>query len=276
VTDASTSREPYILEETKDRVAYLTFNRPDTINALTPDMMDALDASLEKAKEDDEVSVVVLKGSGSGFSSGFSIAAGRKQEAHAADDWRRMRRTMSRLLAIWDFPKPTVAQIHGYCMAGATQLATVFDISIAADNAVIGSPALPLGGGFISPMWVHLVGQKRAKEMSFIVGNRISGTTAQDWGWVNRAVPAADLDEEVRRTAEAIAATPRTLLEMKKAAINRIVGLQGFRDAVMLGADINTLLHETQEVQDVRKLIDDLGSPRKAIKQFRKDNHLDD
>ncbi|WP_425569133.1 enoyl-CoA hydratase/isomerase family protein [Pseudonocardia xishanensis] len=99
------------------------------------------------------------------------------------------RANVNRYLAIWDHPKPVIAAVHGYCIAGATQMCVFADLTIVAEDARIGEPALPLGGGYIAPLWAPLVGPKRAKELAFLPGNAIDGRTAVEWGWANHAVP---------------------------------------------------------------------------------------
>lgn len=145
-----------------------------------------------------------------------------------------------------------IAAIHGHCLAGASQLAVCCDITIVADDAVIGTPTIPIGGGYITPMWVPLVGPKRAKQMSFVAGSTISGAEAAAWGWANYSVPAAELLTEVRRLSGEIAKRPAKVLRMKKLAINRVVDLAGFRNSLLMGAETDALLHYSQSVEELR------------------------
>src|SRR5690606_24304656 len=123
-------------------------------------------------------------------------------------------------------PKPIIAQIHGYCLGVASQLAVMCDITVIAEDAKVGLPSLPLGGAYISPMWSWLIGPKRAKEMTYTIGAQIDGKTASDWGWANRAVPAVELESTVREMALQMANLPSKFLQLKKSSINRQMDVQ--------------------------------------------------
>ncbi|MGH3158009.1 MAG: enoyl-CoA hydratase-related protein, partial [Streptosporangiaceae bacterium] len=164
-------------------------------------------------------------------------------------------------------PKPVIAAVHGHCLAGATQLAVFCDITVVAEDARIGLPSLPVGGGYISPIWTWLVGPKRAKQMSFVAGSSISGTEAAEWGWANSAVPESELWDQVRTLALEIARIPAEILRMKKYAVNRVLDLQGFRSSVKLGAETDALLHASGSVEAVRQTIREHGL-KAAIERF--------
>jgi enoyl-CoA hydratase len=269
-TAQPTGPESVVLEGDLGPLRYLSLNRPHKSNALSRDLLTAFDSALDRAEADSAVRVVIIRGMGKGFSAGFDLAPGSytpgKQD-DLLDDRENVHRAVARWLRVWEFPKPTIAQVHGYCIAGATQLAVVCDMTVVADDTIIGGPSLPLGGGFISPLWVHLVGPKRAKEISYVAGSRISGSQAAAWGWANRAVPVESLEQEVRDLGLRVAATPPGLLRMKKVAINRVVELAGFRMAAMLAAEVNALLHHSPQSINVRDTIADYGL-KGAIERF--------
>lgn len=239
-------------------IRYLTLNRPERLNAINRPMLGEIDAAFAAARDDETCKVLVVRGAGRAFSSGFDITQGgytpgtNPDVVHERDN---IQAHVDRWLRVWDFPKPVIAQVHGYCLASATQLVAVCDLAIAAEDAVFGSPALSLGGGFISPMWLHLVGPKRAKEMSFVAGNQISGAEASEWGFVNRAVPADRLAAEVRTLAARVSLTPMSLLRMKKHALNRATELAGFRTTLGLTPETNAMLHYSAEVHETRASI---------------------
>jgi enoyl-CoA hydratase/carnithine racemase len=133
-----------------------------------------------------------------------------------------LERNIARFMKIWDHPKPVIAAVHGYCLAGATQLCVFTDVTVVAEDAKIGLPSIPIGGGYITPLWTPLVGPKRAKQMSFVAGSQISDTTASEWGWANYAVPADELLDNVRALATEISRIPSEILRMKKLAVNRV------------------------------------------------------
>jgi enoyl-CoA hydratase len=184
------------------------------------------------------------------------------------DDYSRLHGQIARFLTIWDHPKPVIASVHGYCLAGATQLCVACDITVVADDAVIGLPEIPMGGGYITPMWVPLVGVKRAKQMSFVAGSRISGETASAWGWANFSVPADELEARVRELAHAIARTPSPILRMKKVSLNRVADVMGFRVTALMGAETDALLHASAPVEELRAAIR-AGGLKQAIADFR-------
>jgi enoyl-CoA hydratase len=262
-----------ILLERDGSLAWLTLNRPEKLNAINPAMLQELDAALAELKGDDGVRVVALRGAGRAFSSGFDLSprpASSPQPAPESDivhDFDRFSGTVKFFEQIWDYPKPVIAAVHGYCLAGATQLCLSCDITVVADDAQIGFPSIPVGGGFISPMWMLYVGPKRAKQMSFVAGSKISGTTAADWGWANYSVPAADLIEDVTELARRIAKTPPGILRMKKYSINRAAEIQGFRTIPGLGAETDALLHASGEVKEMQGWIRTDGV-REAIRRF--------
>jgi enoyl-CoA hydratase len=261
-----------ILAHRAGPVRFITLNRPDRLNALSRPMLLALDRAFAAARNDEETRVVVLRGAGRAFSTGFDITQGGFTPGTDPDPVRdrdNIQAHIDRWLSVWDFPKPVIAQVHGYCLAAATQLVAVSDLAIAADNAVFGSPVLSLGGGFISPMWLHLVGTKRAKEMSFVAGNQISGTEASMWGFVNRAVPADELADEVRLLAARVSQTPASLLRLKKHALNRATELAGFRTVLGLAPETNAMLHYSAEVHATRASVRENGL--RSTMQRRKD-----
>jgi enoyl-CoA hydratase/carnithine racemase len=250
-------------------LTWLTLNRPDRLNAMNGTMLENLSAALDFLAEDKATRVIAIRGAGRAFCSGYDIErdqADISDDHDIVDDHEHLVKNLKRFLQIWDHPKPVIAAVHGYCLAGATQLCVFCDITVVADDAIIGLPSIPLGGGYITPLWVPLVGPKRAKQMAFTLG-RISGKVAADWGWANYAVPAAELEDDVRKLAHEIARIPGPILHMKKVAINRVADRMGFRDIVPMGAETDALLHYSQAVKDLNGLIREYGL-KGAIAKF--------
>lgn len=252
-------------------LTWLTLNRPDKMNAMNATLLGEFDAALEALKADTATRVIAIRGAGRAFSAGFDIqrpSGAAARHLDIVEDYDRLEGNVKRFFRVWDHPKPVIASIHGYCLAGASQLATCCDLTLVAEDATIGLPTIPVGGGYISPMWVHLVGPKRAKQMSFVAGSKIDGTTAEAWGWANEAVPAAQLEQRTRELAHEIAKIPAPILRMKKMSINRVVDAMGFRATALMGAETDALLHYSAAVQELTGMIREVGL-KETITRFQ-------
>jgi len=256
-------------------VTWLTLNRPDRLNALSDDLLTQLGEALDATVTTD-ARVVVIRGAGRAFCVGYDIAPDSAEVGYAAErtpvqDRDRLLGNIELFTRIWRHPQPVIAAVHGHCVAGGAQLASMCDITIVAEDAnIMTSPALALGGGYLSPLWVHRVGGQRAKLMSMDAGRRITGSTAVEWGWAAEAVPASELHTFVRRTAHSIARTPGPLLRMKKEAVNRAVEMEGLLTYARMGAETDALLHLTPEVRHVQTRIKEVGL-KAAISEFNAD-----
>jgi enoyl-CoA hydratase len=232
---------------TKDYVGYLRLNRPDKLNALNQEMQDGLMAGLTAHENDPTVRVVVICANGRAFSTGGDLSGpGRAATDHrsAYQDWQRQRASLARWLRIFDSPKPVISAVQGYCLGTATVMAVLCDLTVVADDAVIGWPQLPVGGGLLSPVASWFVGPKKARELSYTAGSRFTAAEAVDLGWANAVVPAAELGDHVHELASRIARTPSDVLTVKKYALNRTMNLQGFREAVLSGAEFSAVSHQ--------------------------------
>lgn len=236
-------------------LTWIVLDRPDKANSLSTELLEELSDALAVLATSGGP-VLAIRGEGRGFSAGYDISqVGQPKAADPVADQSRLQRNLDRAWAIWDHPKPVIAAVHGYCIAGATQMCVYADITIVAQDAVIGEPTVPLGGGYIAPLWAPLVGPKRAKEMSFVPGNTIDGRTAVEWGWANHAVPADDLRRSVRSLADRMALTPPDLLRIKKLSINRAMEAMGVRTAASSAAELDALLHLAPSVLALRERI---------------------
>lgn len=264
--------EAPLLVENDGYVTWLTLNRPARLNALSDDLLEMLESTLQDLAKSDQ-RVIVLRGAGRAFCSGYDINPDAAEMGYAAErtvieDRDRQLLNVERFTQIWRQPQPVIAAIHGVCAAGGTQLATLCDLTLVSDDALImASPAIPIGGGFISPLWEHLVGAKRAKLMSFDAGRKITGKKANEWGWAAESFPPEDFDEEVRSTAHSIARTPLSLLKLKKEAVNRAAETSGLLSYARMGAETDALLHLTPEIAEYQSWIKDSGI-KAAIKRF--------
>ncbi len=253
-----------ILVEHEGPLSWIILNRPERFNAISTTMLRELDELLTEFTERPQTKVIAIRGAGTSFSSGYDVQRDHEEIAEyatrsVASDRLRLEKLIEGYMKIWRLPKPVIAAVHGYCLAGATQLATLCDITVVSHTAQIGLPSIPLGGGFISPMWVPLVGPKRAKQLSFQSAARIDGRTASEWGWANYSVDESELFDDVRALAMNIARTPRDVLSMKKASINRAADIGGWATIMPLGAETDALLHQSQSVRFINSMIMEYG-----------------
>jgi enoyl-CoA hydratase len=264
----------HIRIEDEKALTWIVLARPDRANALSNEMLAEISHALEWLR-DHGGPVLAIRGEGKGFSAGYDV--GQVAAPRAADpvgDRQRLQSNMDRYLAIWDHPKPIIAAVHGYCIAGASQLVSLTDITIVTEDAKIGQVPIPMGAGYTTPVWATLVGPKRAKEIAFVPGNSIDGRTAVEWGWANHVVPPDLLLSSVRSLAERIALTPPDLLTIKKRSINRAMEAMGVRLAVTGAPDADALAHTLPVVHEIRARIADEGL-KSVLAHYRVDSTMD-
>lgn len=251
-----------VLVERKGKIAYIILNRPEKLNALNRDIFDGFDAALDDLRDDSDVSVVIIKGNGRAFCVGYDVGSDNPERyklKSVTADRDRLEVNVERWLKVWDFPKPVIGQVHGYALAGGTQLLSCCDIVVTAEDATFGFPSLPLGGGYVGPMWTTVVGAQRSKLMDFTAGSQIDGKRAVEWGMATLAFPAEHLEEETLEIARKIAKTPADILRLKKKAINRVVESGDFRSSVLNGALWDSIIHQADGVKNTTDRISELG-----------------
>ncbi len=272
-TAADTLPEGFVRYEVAGRVATLTIDRQDRLNAISPALDDELLALLNRAEADEGVHAAVIAGAGRAFSTGADTkrdeASGHPVPTSTVDDRAGRELNLQRYFRIWDSPLPVIAKVHGYCLGRAVQLAAVCDITFAAEDARVGAPQLPLGAGFNSVYWAWLIGPKKTKELFFNTGSIISGTEAVRIGLFNRAFPADQLDEAVEEYVRRLARTPRDILTLQKRAINRTQDLRGFREAMLQSVDVNVTAHHSDAVNEMNRRITRDGL-RATIEAFQR------
>jgi enoyl-CoA hydratase len=246
----------YVLE---GRIAVIELNRPRKRNALSAEVLVDLGVALDRFADDPGAQVAILRGRGPSFCSGFDLGSGSSSTASTKEDpWsdrRRLRKWIDLALRLWEAPRPIVAQVHGHCLAGGILLPLCSDIAVVSETCVLGWPRLPMGAGFMDGAMAQLIGQRRAKQISYEVGSRITGVQAAEWGFANFAVPADDLEAETLAFAERIAKTPRNVLEIRKAAITKASSGQGFREALLSGVEWDAIAHVDADVAAYRALV---------------------
>jgi enoyl-CoA hydratase len=256
---------PTYLEVSREgRVGWLTFNRPNKLNALTPETFEQFTEGLRELENDPDIRCIVIHGEGRAFSVGWDVDSeseylGTQERRTALRDWESLRENLERWLLVWRSPKPVIAAVHGYCMGLATQLAVMADLTVVAKDAVIGWPSLPLGGGLLSPVTCWLVGPKKAKELSFIAGSRFSGDEALAMGWANYSVEADQVQAVAKTLADKISRTPPDLLKLKKLALNRLMDTRGFTETIMAGAEFDAIAHDSAGIIAINAKVKELG-----------------
>ena len=250
---------PAVLYHREGRIGVLTLNRPENRNALSAEMLKDFNAALDAIELDGEVRVCVLRAVGPTFCSGFDLAqTSASTLSTLADPWgdrERLLKWINLALRIWEFPCPVIAQVHGHCLAGGVLLLLCSDLVFIEDKCVVGWPRLPMGAGFMDGAMSHLIGQRRAKQISYVVGSRISGSEAERWGLANFAFPAAELESETMAFAKRVAKTPRNVLEIRKAAISRAQKGLSFRESLLAGVEWDAIAHVDPAVNETRGLV---------------------
>jgi enoyl-CoA hydratase len=231
-------------------VLTVTLDRPDQLNAQTPATWSALAAVGESL--DDDVRVVVVRGAGPSFSAGYDLAGGNEGHEYphytAPGEGQWPRHVTESWMGIWDMSKPVIAQVHGYCLAGGSELATGCDLVYMAEDAQMGYPAVRFG---VPDMHFHawLLGMRAAMEM-MVTGDSISGTEAVRLGWANRAFPEAELDDAVLAVAKRIALIPSDIVQLNKRTVHRQMDAMGMRAGIRAGTELCALgihQHSMQE-----------------------------
>jgi enoyl-CoA hydratase len=232
-----------LVDEPLPHVRRLTLNRPEKRNALNNAVRGDLFAALRAADGDAGVRVIIIRGAGSCFSAGYDLSADLSAERPyptAGGDGSWPRHVVEGWFAIWDLAKPVIAQVHGWCLAGGTELAAACDLVYAADDAQIGYPPVRL----MSPpdMQFHpwLAGMRQAMEL-MLTGDAVSGAEAARIGLVNRAFPADELEARVLAVAERVAKIPSELQQINKRSVHRAMEIMGLRAAIRAGTELQAL-----------------------------------
>lgn len=233
--------------ERNGAVAELALNRPEKMNAFDPELFGAFARELATLGDDDSVSVIVVRGEGRAFSVGWDVGGRKDTSGYAHEsaygDWSRLRDNINTFALPFDVPKPVVTAAHGYVMGGATIIAVTSDLTVVGDDTRIGWPVLPIGGGMLGPISMSLVGPKKAKELSYIAGSRMTGPEAAALGWANYSVPEDGVLAKARELAYEISKTPLDMLRIKKLAANGVLIRQGFRETIQNAAEWDAISH---------------------------------
>jgi enoyl-CoA hydratase len=255
------STEQLVLDDRRGPAAWITLNRPDKLNALSFGLVRELRAALARTAGDDQVKVVVLTGAGRAFSAGYDLSEEAASRIERADEWRRILSDDVELtLKLWSLPKPTIAAVHGWCLAGACELAMACDLIVATEGARFGEPEIRYGSGPVTLLMPFLLGQKKTNELLF-TGDTIDAREAERVGLVNRVVAEGELEPAVGELVRKIAPTPLPVLRLTKLALLRAYEGMGLRSAVLSNLDLSAILNaaETPEQLEFDQIVSTQG-----------------
>jgi enoyl-CoA hydratase len=250
--------EPVLLEEDLGPVRRLTLNRPDVLNALNGELVEALSDALVRAGTDDSARVLVIRGAGRAFCAGYDLKEEAELERQRggpldAAGWRgALASDVGHMLELFDHPKPVISQVHGYCLAGGCDLMMMCDLAVASDDALFGEPEIRFGSGVVTMVMPWLIGARKAKELLFTGEDRIPADQALEMGLVSRVVRRDELDERTLDLARSIAVLDPVGISLTKRAINRAWEAAGFRQALQANVDIDAVI-EAAEVPERRE-----------------------
>lgn len=247
-----------LLVEADGRVAVLSLNRPEKLNALSAQLLEELSDALWALDADPNISVILLQGKGRAFSAGNDLEVTKmdpslRQRSEFDDDVWWLERSQRLRMVLWDMHKPVIAKVHGYCLAGATDLVLLADMIVAAEDAVIGFPPVRAQGSPVSHMWTYLVGPQWAKRL-LLSGDTLTGAEAASIGLVMKAVPQAELDAEVHALAHRIALVPPDLVSANKRVVNLSMELMGARTMQRLAAETDARGHLSPAAIEFRRI----------------------
>jgi enoyl-CoA hydratase len=257
-----------------DRVARITLNRPERGNGITRALLTELEAAVERADLDPAVRVIVLAGAGKGFCGGYDLVESAegaigptesgaplgspldpqiiRSNHDPAQTWdpmvdhAMMSRNVRAFMSLYHCSKPVVCKVHGFCVAGGTDLALCCDLLVIAADAKIGYPPARVWGSPTTAMWAYRLGPQRAKRLLF-TGDSLSGAEALDWGLAIEAPPPAELDERTEALLARIARVPLNQLQMMKLLVNQSLCSQGLQSSQLLGTVFDGIARHTKE-----------------------------
>jgi enoyl-CoA hydratase len=277
--------EVLLLDQPAEGILRLTLNRPEKRNALNHQLRGELLHALETGDADPAIRVMIVRGAGKCFSAGYDLGGGSDGQDYpfhtAGGDSQWPRHVVESWMRIWDLSKPVIAQVHGYCLAGGSELATGCDLVYVADDAKIGYPAVRFG---VPDMQFHpwLVGMRKGMEM-VLTGDSLSGEEAVAYGWATRCFPRDELEQRALEMALRVAKVPADILALNKRAIHRQMEAMGLRAGLRQGTEICTLATHQPTFKDfIRategggKLTDALQTRDEQFGDYRTDSTQQD
>ena len=227
---------PTVLYKKKGRVAYIILNRPDRLNAINDEMPPEIERAVQRADSDPNVHVMIIEGAGKAFCSGYDLSEYGEQNSTSSviqdmpwdpiQDYQFMWRNTQHFMALWRAMKPVICKVHGFAVAGGSDIALCADMTIMAEDAEIGYMPTRVWGTPTTAMWVQRLGPEKAKRMLF-TGDKINGVEAENMELILKSVPKAKLNEEVELLAQRMATVPINQLAMQKMLVNQAMETSG-------------------------------------------------
>src|SRR5262245_52795329 len=242
-TPVAEAQTPVLRVERTSWGVRLVMDRPAKLNALNGELVDALLEALDAAEADPDVRVIALAGAGRAFCAGYDLTEEAGSDIGGPVHWRELLAAdVAATMRFLDSPKPVIAQIHGYALAGGLELAMACDLVVAAEGTKVGEPEIRYGSAPVTLLMPYLIGQKRTREL-LLTGDLIDATEAERIGLINRVVPADRLAAEVDALADRLARTPPEVMALTKRMLNRAMDAAGFRLAVEAGLDLGAIIN---------------------------------
>ena len=259
-----------VLYASDGRIGRITLNRPDVLNAIDGEMPQAIADAVARANDDPDVHVIVLSGAGDAFCAGYDLTyyaqstegPGREVTQpmpwDPIQDYRWMHRNTELFMSIFRSLKPVICKVHGFAVAGGSDIALCADIVIMAEDAQIGYMPARVWGCPTTAMWVYRLGPERAKRM-LLTGDKVDGREAERMGLVLKAVPTEDLNDEVERLAERMAGVPINQLAMQKMMVNQALDNMGLRSTQTLATVFDGITRHSPEGLNFKARAEEVG-----------------
>ena len=239
-----------------DGIARITLNRPERLNAINAQLISDLRDAVAAANDAQSVRVIVLSGAGRAFCAGYDLDWGTKAEDASqramsgqwdpVRDYLSMSRNVRAFMSLWESPKPVIAQVHGWCVGGGTDMVLCSDLIYMSEDAQIGYPPARVWGEPTTALWVYRLGLEHAKRL-MLTGEALSGTEAERLGLASKAVPAEELAGVVDEMARKLATIPTNQLVMSKLLVNQMYENMGLRTNQLIGTLFDGAARHTPE-----------------------------
>jgi enoyl-CoA hydratase len=270
-----------LLYGTDGSIATITLNRPGSLNTIVPPMPDEIEAAVHAAIRDRDVRVIVLRGAGRAFCAGFDFGRGWQQwddQLKTDGEWDPGKDLIGatshalsppqKFMSVWRSPKPVIAQVHGWCVGGGSDLALCSDLVIASEDARIGTPYARVWGAYLTGMWIYRLGLAKAKEYA-LTGRPLSGRGAAEIELINEAVPFERLEATVRERAGELAALPPAQLAAMKLMVNQAYENMGLASTQTLGPVLDGYMRNIPEAKRFVELAAAQGVPAAVAERDR-------